>query len=177
MKAIGLMIILLSIGFNACDKKSTAPETLTIEDLLVKDNEISGWSKTGEFWLAGSSTDLYTYIDGAADLYNIHGFVEAVSQTYEGPIEGITSWITINIFDQGSQDNAEALFLQYIDENMSNPELWQEVGEGARIQRYDLATQIVFKKSKYFIYLEVGSSLEKALDILKSFARNIELKI
>ena len=162
--------------FTFCNKSSSGPEVLTLEDLLVKDNEISGWNQSGEFWLAGSSTDLYTHINGAAELYNMHGFVEAVSQSYEGSIEGFTEAITLQIFDQGSEENVTALFEDYIN-NMSNPEQWTEVGDNARIERFDLGIQIIFQESKYFVSLEITSSFEKALDILKSFARNIDLKI
>ncbi|MFC1569138.1 DUF6599 family protein [bacterium] len=176
MKIVTLILILLSLSLIYCDKSSSGPETLTIEDLLVKDNEISGWNQTGEFWLASSSTDLYTYINGGAELYKMHGFVEAVSQSYDGPIEGFTESITVRIFDQGSQENVTSLFADYIN-NMSNPEQWTDVGDDARIERFDLGTQIIFRKSKYFVLLEVTSSMEKALDILKSFARNVDLKI
>ncbi|MBN1782978.1 hypothetical protein JW948_17725 [bacterium] len=175
-----IIAILLSAGlfFLFCDKKNTSgPETVTIEDLLVKDNEISGWSRSGDFWLASSSTELAVYIDGAADLYTRHGFVEAVSQTYQGLIEDNTESITIRIYDQANKDNAVALFPDYINENTINPETWSEVGEDARIERFVLGSQIVFHKSSYFVYMEVSSSLEQALDILKSFARNVDRKI
>jgi hypothetical protein len=170
-------ILLLCAGLCTCDKKnSTGTEIITIEDLLIKDNEISGWSLAGNFWQASSTTDLTIYIDGAAELFQRHGFIEAVNQEYQGTIEESSESITVRIFDQASKDNAGSLFTEYV-RDTSNPETWTEAGDEAIIVRYDLSRQIVFKKDKYFIYMEVSSSLETALDILKSFARNVDRKI
>jgi hypothetical protein len=170
-------LLLLTAGFWSCDKKNSAgTEILTLEDLLVKDNEISGWSLAGNFWQASSTTDLTVYIDGDAELYQRHGFIEAVNQEYQGTIEESSKSITIRIFDQGSGTNAGTLF-EEVSREASNPETWDEAGDEAIIVRYDLSRQIIFRKDKYFVYLDISTSLESALDILKSFARNVDRKI
>lgn len=61
-----LLLIYALLTFSAllfCSKENTNnPKALTPEDLLTKDNEISGWQRTGERWTVSSNGELFSHI-------------------------------------------------------------------------------------------------------------------
>jgi len=173
-----LLILVLVIIFANCDKNETTnPEPLIITDLLIKDNEISGWSRSGSSWLANSSGDLNNAINGEAVIYTSRGSVEAAMQEYEGSILGNSLAIELRVFDQASSDNALAVFDELANQ-MSNPVDWNSgVGEEALIERFPTFQKIIFWKYKYFIQLYINSGLDESLEVLKTFANNIDTKI
>ena len=178
MKILFFFMILMLSSLCFCSKKnSTQPEVVTTEDLLIKDNEISGWKRTGLHWVANSSGELSNYINGEAVLYTNYGFVEAAKQEYEGTVLGNTETVELRIFDQGKTANAKAVFDEVV-RQMSSPIDWSEgIGTAAKIERFSLSQRIVFHKSKYYISLTISTGVDEALDVLKTFARNVDSKI
>jgi hypothetical protein len=173
-----LTLILLTTFLSFCSKKnSTNSDPVSTEDLLTKDGEISGWLRTGDFWTANSSSELSNRINGEEPLYTRHGFIEASMQQYSGTILNTTVSVEIRIFNQGNSINVGALFEEYILQ-MINPINWSAgAGEDAKIERLQLAQRIVFRKDRYFISLNISSGLDEALDVLKTFANNINSRI
>ena len=53
MNTIYIFIFIVAAGllFSGCTKDTGNNEALTIEDLLVKNNEITGWTYSGSGWL------------------------------------------------------------------------------------------------------------------------------
>lgn len=171
-----LMIIIL-VGSVVCSKKnSTNSEVVTITDLLPKDNEISGWSRTGNSWWATSSGELNQYINGEEPDYTRHGFVKGAMQTYAGSVLENTASVEVRVFDQQSEENAQALF-QELSARLINPLDWSGAGDDAKIERFSLSQKIIFEKSNYFISLTIDSGLDEALNVLKTFATNVSTKI
>jgi hypothetical protein len=169
--------LLIMMLFQCSKKNATNPVAISVEDLMIKDNEISGWLRTGSGWYANDENELTKYIDGAAPDYMRNGFIEGTEQTYQGSIQLQTTSILVRIFDQGSNSNAKNIF-DNIALRLSSPENWQNTSfQEAKIERLPLAQTIIILKSKYFIRLSVQSNLSEALDVLKTFATNVGSKI
>ena len=178
MRKCILFAMLITSGFFACSKKNTTnPEPVTIADLLPKNNEISGWIQSGDSWTATSSGELNTYINGAEPMYTRNGFVEGTMQQYEGSILGVGATVEVSIFDQSTGGNAKNLFDELV-VLLVNPIDWiGGVGEEVKIERLQLAQKIVFRKSKYLVTLIISSGLDEALEVLKTFANNVDTKM
>lgn len=171
--AFGLSLILIQ-----CSKKNaTNPEIATVEDLIIKNNEISGWQWSGSSWTAKNETELMEHIDGAAPLYIKHGFVEGAGQSYQGNIQGNTATVILLIFDQGNASNAKNVFDEVVP-TLSGGESWQMSSlQEAKIERLPLAQTIVGWKGNYYIKLTIDLNLNEALEVLKTFANNVGNKI
>ena len=101
----GLYLLLLVVVLSGCSKDSiTNSKAVSPEDILTKDDEISGWKRSGESWTANSSGELNTYINGEEPVYTRHGFIEAAMQKYEGNVLNNSVTVEQRIFDQGSSE-------------------------------------------------------------------------
>jgi hypothetical protein len=177
MKKLISAIFVCTLVFQCSKENSTTPNAMTPEDLLIKAGEISGWQKGNNHWIANSSGDLNTYIDGAEPVYTRHGFVEAAAQEYEGTVLDETPVVELRIFDQGKSDNAKALY-EEMALLLSNPiDLENGIGEEGKIERFAISQRIIFYEKKYFISLTIDSGLDESLNVLKTFARNVSSKI
>jgi len=178
MKLSHIIVLLLLACVLSCSKDSiTGSKAVIPEDILTKNDEISGWKYAGESWNASSSGELNTYINGEEPVYTRHGFIEASMQKYEGRVLDNSATIELRIFDQGNAENAASLH-QELTLQLVNPIDWSSgAGEEARIERFPLSQRILYWKSKYFVSLTITSGLDEALDVLKTFAINIDSKI
>ena len=177
MKKIQYCLIITTLLFSFfCEKNSTNnDDVLSIEDLLVKNNEITGWTYGGSSWVANNVSELTTYINGAAEIYQRHGFVEAAYQEYQGKIDNIDRQLRIYVYNQGNENNAKTLY-EDPDLGLSGAIVWTSgAGDAAHYIRYGgLAQTLAFYKDKYFVYLEINYDTEESLNILKQFALNID---
>jgi hypothetical protein len=174
--------IIISIGLiflvATCSKDSTnTNEVITIEDLLVKNNEITGWIYGGVRWMANSITELTTYINGLADVFQRYGFVEAAHQSYEGNIDNENRQLQLTIYKQQNEESARAVY-EDPDLGLGSGLVWQNgAGNEAKYVRYGLSQALVFYKGPYFVYLQIDYDTEESLIILQQFARNVDQKI
>jgi hypothetical protein len=174
-----LLIVIALASFQCSKKNTTSSNPASVEDLIIKDNEISGWRRAGEGWVASSETDLYGRIDGAAPPYVQHGFVEAAEQYYTGKILQDTVTVGLRITDLGKDTNAKALFDELVNgtNGMINPETWQnDKLQEAKIERTQ-SIRILAWKSRYCVSLNVTSNLNEAMEVLKTFGINVGSKI
>lgn len=172
-----LPVLLVLMALAACSKSTTEPETLTIEDLLVKNNELAGWVYGDTRWVARNYSELYIPINGAAVIYERHGFREAASQNYMGTIDDVQVEITIMVFDQTTAENAENLFNDP-DTDFGGATPWPDgAGEEAHYDAAPLSHRMSFYRGKYYVDLNIGSGSEEGLNVLKQFALNIDGKI
>ena len=182
--AIILLSVLLSCnkdsssGSDNNNKKDTVKNTTkAIEDLLVKNNEISGWPFSGASWTASNSTELTDRIDGGAEIYIGFGFVEASQQVYNGKVNNAQTEITVTIYNQGSLENSAKVY--------NDPQItllggtsWKDAGESAQYARYNgLSQELIFYRGKYFVRLSSSADSDESLNILQQFARNVDSKI
>ncbi len=176
-KLLGYSLLIVTLFFSCAKKETTNSEPVTVLDILLKDGEISAWQRTGNSWHANSSGELNTYINGAEPVYTQNGFVEAAMQEYEGLVLGSNVSVELTIYDQGNASNSKDLFDELVLQ-LVNPIDWNtSAGVGAKIERFPLSQKIIFWKSKYYVSLSILSGLDEALDVLKTFANNVNSKI
>ena len=172
-----LIILILSTG---CSKDEATEDNgiILIEDLLVENNEITGWTYSGTGWVAYNITELTTYINGLAELYQRHGFVEGAHQSYDGSIDDGTRTLNITVYNMGTESNASDTY--------DDPEIgptgatdWADgAGDRAHYVRYGGLSQILtFHRGPYFIYIDINYDSDESLNILMQFALNIDGKI
>ncbi len=174
-----ILFSLVPISFS-CSKKDSPMnvETLSIEDYLVKNNEITGWSYSGQGWVANNISELTTHINGEADIYQRHGFVEAAFQKYQGTIDSGERQIDLTVYNQGNTSNALATY-EDPDIGLSGAIDWDNgAGEAAHYARFGGFSQALsFYRGSYFVLLRMGYDTEESLNILKQFALNVDGKI
>jgi len=170
-----MSVIALGLG---CGDDSGGGQAIAIEDLLLKNNEITGWTYSGTGWTASSISELTTYIDGKADVYQRHSFVEAASRGYQGTIDAGTRTISLTVFNQGNAAGAVDTYNDP-DVGLSGPTPWSGgAGEGAHYVRYGgLSQALSFYRGTYFVLLEVNYDTEETLNIIKQIALNVDGKI
>jgi hypothetical protein len=170
------IILLTSFG---CEKESTKPnQVISIEDLLVKNNEITGWAYAGSGWVANNISELTIYINGLADIFQRHGFVEAAHQQYQGKVDNNDCLLKLTIYNQGNESNALAVF-EDPDLGLSGALNWDNgAGQAAHYVRYGGLSQVLtFYNGSYFVHLEINYDTEESLNIVKQFALNVDGKI
>jgi hypothetical protein len=169
-----LFIIFLLIS---CEKSSNTNTPKSIEDLLIKNNEISGWTYDGSGWTANNIPELTTYIDGEADLFQRYGFIEAVYQKYQGNINSAQVTIEIYIYNQSNRNNASELYNDPLS-GRDNPIEWQNgAGESSYYQKALFDQNLRFFRNQYYVRLNISSSSDEALNVMKQFALNVDGKM
>jgi hypothetical protein len=174
-----LVSLLILITIAACsDKQTTDNDDLAaIEDLLVKDNEIAGWTYFQTGWIANNVSELTTYIDGAAVIYERHGFVEGAHRSYQGTIDDGTRTLQLTIFNQGTQSNAKDTF-EDPDIGLTGTTPWNDAaGDEAHFKLLGLSYALAFYRGPYFVYLDIAYNTEESLNVLKQFALNVDGKL
>jgi hypothetical protein len=177
VKCISLITLIIVSGCSK-DNPTDDNEIILIEDLLVENNEITGWTYSGTGWVANNITELTIYINGLAELYQRHGFVEAAHQTYEGSIDGGNRALSITVYNLGTESNASDTY--------DDPEVgptgatdWTDgAGVRAHYVRYGGLSQVLtFYRDSYFVNLNINYDSDESLNILMQFALNIDGKI
>jgi hypothetical protein len=175
--AILIFVIILSSG---CDNEQlTEGEIiLSIEDLLVRNNEITGWSYSGFSWVANNISELTEYINGMAEIYQRHGFEEGAQQSYTGTIDNSSRTLQLMIYNMGSESNAQEMYDEP-DLGLSGATIWFDgAGTESHYVRYGGLSQVMtFYNSAYFVYLQIDYDSEESLNVLKQFALNVDGKI
>jgi hypothetical protein len=172
-------IFVFALWSVQCKKNAaSSDEILSIEDLLVKNNDITGWSYDGATWQANNISELTTYINGGAEIYQRHGFIEAAHQTYRGKIDNADRQLKLTIYNQGNENQAKATY-EDPDIGLIGALDWADgAGQEAHYIRYSgLSQALTFYSNSYFVYLEITYDTEESLNILKQFALNVNGRI
>jgi hypothetical protein len=179
MKSLTSLSALLLLTLLASCKKDAGTETpaKTIEDYLVKNNEITGWALGSSRWTANNITELTNRINGAAEIYRRHGFVEAASQDYRGTVNNNQATLTLTVFNQANKANASSLYNDPA-VGFSGAITWTNgAGEAAQYLRNGgLSQQLCFYRNNFFVLLEISADTEESLNIAKQFALNVDAK-
>ena len=176
------LLIIIPLLFSFCKEEGSSGggggggggSTISVIDLLPQDNEISGWARDGNYELATNYQELYDIIDGEAQVYIDHGFVEGVFQDYKGLIGQEEVKLEVRIFDMGASSNAKDVY----DAVASGGETpWDEPGHAGEEARIDegllFAYAIDFYKNKFFSRVTIQKKSDEALGICKTFCINI----
>lgn len=89
------------------------PFNVPLVDLRVGDQVVPGWALgagPGDLVEAWDYASLYAIIDGMAEVYISHNFQYALRQYYYGQIAGHDVRLTLWMTDQGTAEDAEALY-------------------------------------------------------------------
>jgi hypothetical protein len=177
--ALPILIVLLALALACSEKSSTGSGgAVDIEDLLVRNNEITGWTYSDAGWVARNSEQLYAQINGAGVPYvRDYGFVEGAGQEYEGTIDSATRELEIWVFDLGTESNAKGAY--------DDPQLrpsgvtpWTDgAGQEAYYKRFGLSQKMSFYRGPYIAILDMAYDTDESLNIIKQFALNIDGKI
>jgi hypothetical protein len=171
-------VAILAITTGCSDKNTTDNgDLVAIEDRLVENNEIAGWTYAEAGWVANNVSELTTYINGLATVYERHGFVEAAHQSYQGTIDDAARTLNVTVYNQGTSANAKATF-DDPEVGLTGTTIWNNgAGEEAHFKLFGLSYGLAFHRGPFFVYLDIGYNTEKSLNILKQFALNIDGKL
>lgn len=174
------MALLLVTGCDKSDSPSDA-DIVSIGDLMPRENEISGWARSGGSdgsWKATNPSELQDAINGGSELYTNHGFVEAAMQSFTGTVNAQSGVVCeIQVYDQGSGTNADAVF---DDPNnvFANPITPANPPSGKAQIRKDLFSySMKFVKSRYYVLISIITSEDKGQEVLEVFANNVAGKM
>jgi hypothetical protein len=130
--------------------------------LLPEPSEV-GASRSGEQKLF--SSDLYQYIDGAADIYLDYGLVAMVHQEYKAP----STDLTLDIYNMGAPSNAFGI---YAAESSPDYHFLRIGAEG-----YGTNEILNFFQDEFYVKLSAFSDKEKTEPVLERFARAVSRRI
>lgn len=178
MRTINYLMLVVMLSMGCSKNNTTESEILTIEDLLVQNNEITGWSYSGVSWMASNISELTEYINGMAEIYQKHGFTEGAQQSYGGTIDGSGCTIQLIIYNMDTESNAKDMY-DDPDLGLSGATVWTDgAGTEAHYVRYGGLSQVMtFYSNMYFVYLQVNYDSDESLNIIKQFALNVDGKI
>jgi hypothetical protein len=157
---------------------SESTSIISTKDLLAKDNEVYGWLFAGSSWVADNFSELTTYINGMAEIYQRHGFVDAAHQTYQGTIDNVNRQLSLTIYNQGNESNALATY-EDPDTGLSDAVIWTDgAGQAAHYIRYNgLSQALTFYRGQYFVYLVINCDTDESLNLIKQFALTVDANI
>ena len=109
---------------------SASSARLDLTVFLPRAGEVPGWIPKGEP-LVYSGEDLFTYIDGGADIYNEYGFRQVAVQDYESSPQ---KTVTLEVFEMADAAAAFGMFTFKTSARGSEIDL----GQGGRLEDYYL---------------------------------------
>jgi hypothetical protein len=163
-----LLLLLLALVFPGIAAHATcdAVDPLTV---LPEDGACPGWVRDGAPTTAYSLEELMEIIDGMAMLYGQYGFVAAAFQNYAGEIGGTPTGATLAAFNQGSAENAQALYLD--PESGWGDAVTDWEGTGAARIRIDFGyVTFQFWEECFFVSIVVGQGDEGLGDAARCLA-------
>ncbi len=111
-------------------------------------------------------TNLYAFIDGAAEVYLNYGFRSLFHRTYQRPNQPD---ILLDIYDMGNGENSYGLFLQ----QAQNPDSLPRFGQGSQYVR----GYLIFWKGPYFISILAFRETAQSKKCLSDLAAFIDRQI
>lgn len=154
-RAPGALLLLLVLAATMPTPAVGSCDQIDPLDVLPYDEACPGWVRDGEPMTAYSYEELMQIINGAAGLYEQYGFVAAAFQNYVGEVAGEPAVATLSAFNQGTAENAEAL---YHDPEFDPGEPvadWPGSGE-ARVVPYLLSVTFQFWEECFFISINMS---------------------
>jgi hypothetical protein len=142
-------------------------ETASSAQVIIKETvPVPGWKSEGEVYVFNPS-NLYTYIDGAADFFIAYGFVELAGTSYI-PINAGKDAITVDIYDMGKPLNAFGVFQSRKDDSL--PSL--NIGTAS----LGADGYLVFYKDRYYVEIQALIT-EKETAVIQTTAQRIAERI
>jgi len=171
------VVLNFALLLSGCTEKKDSSQNsgaLQPADLLPALGAFTGWTK-GDFAQMDNYTELYAVIDGGAEIYVQHGFVEGVKQVYNGSISGSAADLDLYVYDQGSETNCAAL----LDETEIIPNAMTAWNTGnAKVEEAYLDETLPFdiviklRADRFYVQVRVdkGNDDAAAKNVAQSFA-------
>ncbi len=140
-------------------------EESPLRTYLPAGNAVEGWAKDGEPQ-EYEGEDLYTYIDGGAEIYQEYGFRRVIIQDYKNA-KGKS--VSLEIFEMGSPAAAFGMFSF----KRSGSGKTVDLGAGAELEAYYLN----FWKGRFLVTLTGFDEASETVDGLTAVARIVDSKI
>ncbi len=174
--SLGLLLLCL-----ACPKEDEPIEggeqieLKDVVDLVPQDNEISGWTRSGEMDIAENETQLWDLINGEGIPYIENGFVKCAFQNYQGEISSILRNLELRIFDMGDTTNAKNVYHDgRIETGTETPWTDNHPGVEARIDETLLYHyKIDFWDDRFYVAVTIDEKTTVGLNVAKLFALNV----
>lgn len=142
---------LMSIPFYAQDNNMKELVPPSIDEFAMKESQVYG------------PDELYSYINGGAELYLSYKFQNLLNVKYRHN----DNEILLDIFDMGGSKNAYGVFTH------AREEINSEFGNGAQV--YDDA--LIFWKGSYYVSIMFNGESDGKSEIIRRLARFIDSKI
>ena len=167
-------ILCMGALFLSCAAFTRSGRTFRPDDLLPKDGEVRGWTRSGAIRSASDDEALYDLINGAADFYIGHNFRAFAGQTYEGS----ERWsLEVEIYDVGEPAHARALYRDPKGAQTPNRFL-KDVDTEARVDEGRVFDHgVEFRKGRFFVRVVVFEKGEDALTAAVLFAAYVSNNI
>ena len=146
-------------------------------DLLPGEDDISSWKNLAAYEEANDFDDLYSFINGGAEVFIENGFVSGVFQIYNHCVGDVCDFrvVHVRIYDQDNADNARAVY-DKVATGIGTP--WNGAGTEARIDESGLATLTVeFWQRNFFVQVIIEEKSNEGLNVAKLFAAHISEQI
>ena len=122
-RSYSLIVIICMLALPLCDSGTDPPQDDTVKaaDLRIV-NEVPGWSEDANSYIEFKTyAELYSLIDGGADIYIDNGLIEGIYQSMTG-ISGHsdTFYVAIYAEDFGTASNAETIYNVIVDREMAD---------------------------------------------------------
>jgi hypothetical protein len=171
--ALALLLLCGLIVLFETDSQGGGSEKSILVSALPQDNEIAGWKREEQPFLARGSEDLAKMMNGGAPFYIDRGVVESVFQDYVNK----ENTIRINIELHQTAIAAEARRL-YHDIYAESPSPLHNLGnEGRRLPKLIGAYSFQFWKGPVYAALTISDKSLESQAVLLSFAKAIARKL
>jgi len=159
-----LPVFLVFLLFSSCKQQSTS-STPDLSLYLPASGEIEGWDRERDL-LSYMGEDLFSYINGGAEIYHEYGFEQVVVQDYNKTNERCLS---VEIYEMTDPAAAYGIY-----SFKKSPEgfPWDRAHEG-RLEGYYLN----FWKGLYLVTITGFDEEEETIDGIKSIAETIATKL
>jgi hypothetical protein len=166
-----IISVFLACAFIACAGNDDGPGLADVVDLIPRDNEISGWSRTGDMQVAENETQLWDLIDGEGVVFVDHGFVKCAFQEFSGQVQSSARTVDVRAFDMGDTANARAV---YHDSRLeTGGEIpWIDPGHAGVEARYEILVGyfiIEFWHDRFYVDITIDDAATEAQNVAKLF--------
>ena len=169
LAVLAMAIIMAGMSCKRTVSNSSDREAL---DLLLKDDDIIGLKKSGDYRLANDFNSLYDVINGGAQLYIDNGFEEGVFQPYT---LGSSSY-NIEVYDQGSGKNARMVYDEVYPPSVElffSSDTKEAVVDQSQMNSYT----INYYQNNFFVRINATEKSDAALNMAKLICSSIVGKL
>jgi hypothetical protein len=174
------LLILTALLLASCALRNTRPSQDGMGDTanLLPDSNILNWAPYGGIESVARSEDIWSWDDGAEQVFVDHHFVRASRRLYQGKATGVPVLLRLRIYALEDSSSAK---VAYHDPRSGTGNPLAGPTNPAREARLDesasQALSLEFWKSRYFVRLVIEENSLQAKGVLFQFAHDIAGKI